>query len=110
MVVSGYSLGEVATGTSHEQQQRILRGDGSRSEREEWSDKKVGRHDYVSLVSRRARGGLGAGGAWDSARVKLIRRARALILDAEKNKTRKRREHGEDADDSFDAHRRPLSA
>ena len=40
MVVSGYSLGEIATGTRHEQQQRILRGDGSEASEKSGATKK----------------------------------------------------------------------
>ena len=104
MVVSGYSLGEVATGTSHEQQQRILRGDGSEASEKSGATKRLD-DTIMSLWSRVAPGGVLVLVEPGTPRgSKLIRRARALILDAEKNKTRKRREHGEDADDSFDAH------
>ena len=104
MVVSGYSLGEIATGTRHEQQQRILRGDGSEASEKSGVTKRLD-DTIMSLWSRVAPGGVLVLVEPGTPRgSKLIRRARALILDAEKNKTRNRREDGKDADDSFDAH------
>mmetsp|Transcript_7713 Transcript_7713/g.31728 ORF Transcript_7713/g.31728 Transcript_7713/m.31728 type:complete len:766 (+) Transcript_7713:92-2389(+) len=104
MVVSGYSLGEIATGTRHEQQQRILRGDGSEASEKSGATKRLD-DTIMSLWSRVAPGGVLVLVEPGTPRgSKLIRRARALILDAEKNKTRNRREDGKDADDSFDAH------
>ena len=104
MVVSGYSLGEIATGTRHEQQQRILRGDGSEASEKSGVTKRLD-DTIMSLWSRVAPGGVLVLVEPGTPRgSKLIRRARALILDAEKNRTRNRREDGKDADDSFDAH------
>ena len=102
MVVSGYSLGEIAAGTRHEQQQRILRSEA----REKSGTTKRLDDTIMSLWSRVAPGGVLVLVEPGTPRgSKLIRRARALILDAEQNKARnKRSEHGEDADNSFDAH------
>ena len=102
MVVSGYSLGEIAAGTRHEQQQRILRSEA----REKSGTTKRLDGTIMSLWSRVAPGGVLVLVEPGTPRgSKLIRRARALILDAEQNKARnKRSEHGEDADNSFDAH------
>jgi ribosomal protein RSM22 (predicted rRNA methylase) len=102
MVVSGYSLGEIAAGPRHEQQQRILRSEA----REKSGTTKRLDDTIMSLWSRVAPGGVLVLVEPGTPRgSKLIRRARALILDAEQNKARnKRSEHGEDADNSFDAH------
>ena len=106
LVVAAYSLGEIAAGTRHERQQRAARGEVFEADvsAEKTAGERRTEETVLALWSR-----VGPGGAiaiiepGTPRGSKLVRRARELILEREREATERRRKNGED-DALVDAH------
>ena len=106
LVVAAYSLGEIAAGTRHERQQRAARGEVLDADvsAEKTAGERRTEETVLALWSRVAPGGAIAIIEPGTPRgSKLVRRARELILEREREATERRRRNGEQ-DALVDAH------